>query len=558
MKLLLSLAQAMSVFLVVGYVYCKSPAFKPLKAESLRARDRLYLYVFFSALSILGTYLGLPVQGAIANTRAIGPVLAGIIGGPLLGTAVGLTGGLHRFLLGGFTAFSCGVSTTVEGLMGGLVGLYLVRRKAAERIFDPWVALFTTVASEAAQMALILLISRPYSDALSLVRVIAFPMIAANSIGAALFMSVIRDRRNMYDTVGAQSSAKALRIAERTLSLLSRGFSSEMAPEMARIIHQETGVGAVAITDTEKVLAFVGEGADHHLAGGPIASALTARAIAQNEVVFADGLREQFICSVSPSCPLASALVVPLQIDGDVIGTVKLYEPRNKLFRNVSRTLGEGITGLLSNQLLLSRYQEQKNLLVMAELKLIQAQVNPHFLFNSLNTIIAVTRTDAERAKELLIHLSNFFRKNLKRVNELSTLEEELDHVFSYLEIEKARFQDRLVVATEVDPSLLQLRIPTFTLQPLIENAVKHGISAMLGPGAATIRAYRSGAVARIEIEDNAGTWEERGPDGGLGMRIVDKRIKNLLGSNFGISVSCVPHQLTRVSIQVPAEGSPA
>ena len=88
----------------------------------------------------------------------------------------------------------------------------------------------------------------------------------------------------------------------------------------------------------------------------------------------------------------------------------------------------------------------------MSELKLLQAQVNPHFLFNALNTIIAVTRTDPARARELLVHLSHFFRKNLKRSGELSTLQEELEHVGAYLEIEKARFQDRLVVETDVDP----------------------------------------------------------------------------------------------------------
>jgi two-component system, LytTR family, sensor kinase len=112
MKLLFALIQAMSFFLFVAYVYCKSPAFKPLKTEPLPSRHKLLFYLFFSAISVMGTYLGLPVHGALANTRAIGPVLAGILGGPLLGTAVGLTGGLHRyFSYGGFTALARSWST---------------------------------------------------------------------------------------------------------------------------------------------------------------------------------------------------------------------------------------------------------------------------------------------------------------------------------------------------------------------------------------------------------------------------------------------------------------
>jgi two-component system, LytTR family, response regulator len=193
----------------------------------------------------------------------------------------------------------------------------------------------------------------------------------------------------------------------------------------------------------------------------------------------------------------------------------------------------------------------------VSELKLVHAQVNPHFLFNALNTINAIIRSDPERARELLVHLSHFFRKNLKRSGELSTLAEELEHVGAYLEIEKARFQDRLTVQTGVDPSLLGIRMPTFTLQPLIENALKHGLSTKLSHGTARIRARREDGQAVIEIEDDAGAYVER-RGSGLGMRIVDKRIKALLGDSYGVAVACVPDKLTRVTVRMPAEGGGA
>jgi two-component system LytT family sensor kinase len=466
---------------------------------------------------------------------------------------VGFTGGLHRYFFGGFTAVSCGLSTTTEGLIGGLVHLALIRNNKSDHIFDPKVVFLTTVFSEAVQMGIILAVSRPYHDALALVKIIAVPMIVTSSAGAALFISIIRDQRNMFEKAAVIFSAKALRIAERTLNLLAKGFSRESAAEMARIIHEETGVGAVAITDTEKVLAFVGCGSDHHQPDSPIASSLTRKAIAEKAVTFADGVREQYVCTLSDSCPLASVLVVPLRLDDEVIGTIKLYEPRQKRFLNMNKSLGEGIAALLSNQLLLSRYEKQKNLLVMAELKLIQAQVNPHFLFNSLNTIISILRGDAERARELLIHLSNFFRKNLKRSGNLSTLEEELDHVNSYLKIEKARFEERLSIEMDIDPSLLGLKLPTFTLQPLIENAIKHGISHMLEPGFTRIHAYLKDALVFIEIEDNAGRFRDGNTDDGLGIRIVDKRIKFLMGNNYGTAVTCIPNRLTRITVKIPA-----
>jgi two-component system LytT family sensor kinase len=555
MEILFHMTQAMSVFVVIAYIYCKSPLFKSLTTDAISAIDKIYLYVVFSCLSILGTYLGTPVYDAIANTRAIGPVLAGIIGGPILGTAVGLTGGIHRYFLGGFTAISCGLATTLAGMIGGFVHWHLSRKNRSESLFNPKIAFLTAFGAEILEMAIILLISHPHANAVTLVKAIAAPMILSNAIGAALFMSIIRDRKNMVDRIAAVSSAKAFKIAERTLNILAKGITGESAVALAKIIHNETGVGAVAITDKEQVLAFMGLGADHHKPGNPIASPLTRTAIKENRVIFVAG-KEQYRCPLSDTCSLTSVLVVPLHIADDVIGTIQLFEPGNRRFLNMNKTLGEGITRLLSNQLLQARYEMQQNLLVQSELKLLQAQVNPHFLFNSLNTIIAVLRIDAARCKDLLIHLSNFFRKNLKRGGDLSTLAEELDQVNSYLQIEKARFDDRLVVEIDIDPSLLTVILPTFTLQPLVENAFKHGISRVIGQGVARIRAFRTDGRAFIEIEDNAGIYHEKVTDDGHGIKIVDKRLKGHFGMDSGVAISSVPNELTRVTVQIPLENN--
>jgi two-component system LytT family sensor kinase len=538
--------------LVIAYIFTKSPAFRPLTSESLSWRHKLLLYVIFSSFSIMGTYFGLPVQDAIANTRAIGPVLAGLIGGPLLGVATGITGGLHRYFLGGFTAFSCGVSTTMEGLIGGLVCMILLRRGQAEQRFNPLIALLTTLCAEGLQMGIILLLATPRAEAFQLVQAIAAPMILANSAGAALFMSIIRDQRRMYDHFGAMFSAKAFELAERVLEILGDGLNHKTALQMAQLLHRWTGVGAVAITDRKQVLAFVGLGEDHHLAGSPIMSPLTRRAIENNQTVFADGVREIYHCTISDQCPLSSALVVPLHVDQDVIGTIKLYEPRRKLFLNINRSLGEGLAALLSEQLMHSRYQEQKTLLAQSELKLAQAQVNPHFLFNALNTVVAVLRKDADQARDLLLHLSRFFRKNLKRSSDITTLEEELDHVRSYLYIEEARFGDRLSVNMEVDAALMSIHLPAFTLQPLIENAIKHGVSKIIEPGTINLSATRTDHGVEILICDNAGTYTEHDQSDGLGLQIVDKRIKNLYGPSYGLTLSCQPGEMTKVSVKLP------
>ncbi|KAE9624341.1 sensor histidine kinase [Aeromonas veronii] len=554
MQLVLSLLQQMSVSLVIAYLFSKSPLLRPLANYSVRLPHKILIYIIFSSFCILGTYVGLDIDDAIANTRAVGAVLGGLLGGPLVGFLVGLTGGLHRYTLGGFTDLACAISTTCEGLLGGIVHWRLMRSGRTDALFEPRIAFFTTLYAEIMQMVIILLVATPFDKSLLLVRTIATPMILANSCGAALFISMIRDQQRMYEKFSRVFSAKALNIANRTVGIMSQGFTPEASNKIARIIQEETGVGAVAITDTEQILAFIGTGEDHHLPGTPIASAITMQAIAQNKVLFADGNSQPYRCSLSPACQLGSVLVIPLQGDKGVIGTIKLYEPKKRLFLKINHTLGEGIANLLSQQLLAGRLEQHQRLLVQSELKLIQAQINPHFLFNTLNTISAITRRDPDKARDLLLHLSLFFRKNLKRQSGLATLQEEQEHCQSYLEIELARFGDRLTVINEIPPHLATLRLPSFTLQPLIENAIKHGISTLLEQGRIRLWTEEQPASVTIHVEDNAGAWQARLAGDGLGMTIVDRRLKSAFGERYGVTIACEPEQWTRVSFTIPKE----
>ncbi|ELM3617625.1 sensor histidine kinase [Aeromonas sobria] len=554
MQLVLSLLQQMSVSLVIAYLFSKSPLLRPLANYSVRLPHKILIYIIFSSFCILGTYVGLDIDDAIANTRAVGAVLGGLLGGPLVGFLVGLTGGLHRYTLGGFTDLACAISTTCEGVLGGVVHWRLMRAGRTDALFQPRIAFFTTLYAEIMQMLIILLVATPFDKSLLLVRTIATPMILANSCGAALFISMIRDQQQMYEKFSRVFSAKALNIANRTVGIMSQGFTPEASNKIARIIQEETGVGAVAITDTEKLLAFIGTGEDHHLPGTPIASAITMKAIARNKVLFADGNSQPYRCSLSPACQLGSVLVIPLQGDKGVIGTIKLYEPKKRLFLKINHTLGEGIANLLSQQLLAGRLEQHQRLLVQSELKLIQAQINPHFLFNTLNTISAITRRDPDKARDLLLHLSLFFRKNLKRQSGLATLQEEQEHCQSYLEIELARFGDRLTVINEIPPHLASLRLPSFTLQPLIENAIKHGISTLLEQGRIRLYTEEHPASVTIHVEDNAGTWQARPAGDGLGMTIVDRRLKSAFGERYGVTIACEPEQWTRVSFTIPKE----
>ena len=553
MDLIPSLLQQMCVYLVLAYLLSKTPIFIPLLNISSRWEHKLSCYLIFSMFCMMGSYFGLQYGDAIVNTRAIGAVMGGLFGGPVVGLAVGMTGGIHRYFMGGFTDLACAISTSVEGLIGGLLHVYLLRKNKIHYIFKPHIIFLVTLFAELTQMAILLVVAKPYEQAYALVSVAALPMITANTIGAVLFMSIIEDRKSIFEKYSTAFSQRALRIADRSVGILSQGLNPESAKTIANIIYEETNVGAIAITDTNNILAFIGIGEQHHHVNVPISSYIQ-QAIDENRIIDLNSTTNTYQCSIDDKCRLGSAFILPLRNgDNKVVGTIKLYEPRRKLLSNINISMAEGIAQLLSSQILLGHYQQQQTLLTQAELKLLHAQVNPHFLFNALTTISAVTRREPDKARMLIQHLAQFFRKNLKQNIESVSLREELSHVNAYLTIEQARLTNRLSVSIDIAPELMDIKLPSFTLQPLIENAIKHGISTMLSAGKLEIYSQITPEGPRIFVTDNAGTFvTSKEENTGLGLKIVDKRLINHFDEHSSLLISTTKNKLTQVSFLLP------
>ncbi|MBY0445701.1 MAG: sensor histidine kinase, partial [Burkholderiales bacterium] len=304
LNLILLLLQQMCVYLLIAYLLSKTPLFTPLMQVTIRLPHKLACYAVFSTFCVLGTYLGLNILGSIANTRAIGAVLGGLLGGPAVGLAIGFTGGVHRYSLGGPTALACMISTISEGLLSGLIHRYLMKQGRVDLLFKPLLVASVALVAEIMQMLIVLAVAQPFSKSLALVENIGIPMMIANTLGSAMFMRILLDRREMLEKYSNAFSAKALRIAARSEGALRAGFDEENTLKVAKIILEELSVSAVSMTDRTKVLAFIGSGADHHLPGSPITSEHTFAAIRDNRVVYADGNEVPYICSISPRCPL--------------------------------------------------------------------------------------------------------------------------------------------------------------------------------------------------------------------------------------------------------------
>ena len=185
-ELLFLLAEKICVVIVVAYLVTRTKYLHRVIDKQSSFWDQLILTLVFGGFSIYGTYRGIEIFGAIANIRDLGPMIAGLIGGPFIGLGAGLIGGIHRYFLGGFTAIPCALATIISGLLGGLI--YVLKKK--EFIGVLWAGLFA-VFMESLHMLVTLLIARPFTDALQVVKEVGLPMIGANSVGVAIFALII-------------------------------------------------------------------------------------------------------------------------------------------------------------------------------------------------------------------------------------------------------------------------------------------------------------------------------------------------------------------------------
>jgi two-component sensor histidine kinase len=198
-----------------------------------------------------------------------------------------------------------------------------------------------------------------------------------------------------------------------------------------------------------------------------------------------------------------------------------------------------------------------KTLATQAELKALRAQISPHFLFNSLNTIASLISTKPQKAEESIERLADIFRYALSASDrEFVTLRDELEFIDSYLEIQKARFGDRLVIAKSISPEILDIPIPSLILQPLVENSIKHG-QVQTGEMRIEIIGYMDGDLVKVEIKDEGKGAPEEVRAGiyttnGTGLRNVNERLQKIYGESYGLKIKENEPNGTLVVVTIP------
>ena len=360
-------------------------------------------------------------------------------------------------------------------------------------------------------------------------------------------------RRTHLGTDADRATFRALHSASLASPALREGLTTESAERSVRHLRNLLGVTSLALTDTVTALAWDGP-YEHHRLHVP---ALVTRTLDRG-ATHSFG-RGDVACGRS-GCPIRAVVVSPLVVEERVVGTVQAFAPQPTA--GLARATDE-VAGWVSGQLELAELDASRNRLMEAEVRALRAQISPHFIYNSLGAIASFVRTDPDRARELLLEFADFTRYSFRRHGDYTTLAEELKSIERYLLLEKARFGDRLDITLSIAPEVLPVAVPFLCIQPLVENAVRHGLERRSDDGVGHIRiiARDRGQECVIEVEDDgAGEDPEKvrralagdSAVDSVGLGNVDARLRTTYGDDYGLVVETAPGAGTKVTVRVP------
>jgi two-component system LytT family sensor kinase len=376
------------------------------------------------------------------------------------------------------------------------------------------------------------------------------------ALGASVYLVVGARGRRAIATSGQKATYDVLHRAGLAAEPLRSGLDQASAAKAAQHLRALVDGLALGIADSQRLLAFEGP-AEHHREQ---VAAAAKRAVASGRTAI---LRARDLPCDEVDCPVRGAVVAPLKgadPSANAIGALVAVADSVPAPGLVQATLETA--RFVSTQLALAELDSSRARLARAEVRALRAQISPHFVYNALTAIASFVRTDPERARELILEFAEFTRYSFRAHGEYTTLAEELRSIDRYLTIERARYGERLQVRLQIAPEVLPVGLPFLCVQPLVENAVRHGLSRKPGLGTIAIVARDAGAECLITVEDDGVGMDptqlaqavDDAADAGVhvGLANVDERLRAAFGDSFGLIVDTAPGEGTKVSLRVP------
>ncbi|PWC05441.1 sensor histidine kinase [Agromyces badenianii] len=371
----------------------------------------------------------------------------------------------------------------------------------------------------------------------------------ALAVGLVLFLRRIVLASKELGTDAEQATYQTLHLASRAAKHLRGGIDELNAIRAGKHLRALLGCESLAIIDRTGTIAIDGDDAVR-----PVAERLAAAGLA--------GGRQQ----VQRRIPIGSwetdAVVAPIIGSTGPLGAIVAFA--SPVRAGLVRATGE-VADWVAAQVELGELDASRAALAEAEVRALRAQISPHFIYNSLNAIASFINTDPAQARELVLEFADFTRYSFRRHGDFTTVAEELRSIDSYLRLERARFGERLKVTLQIAPEVLSTVVPFLSIQPLVENAVRHGLESKEGGGRITITADDSGSFAEITVEDDGvGIDPEAlaavfaGAEAGgehVGLRNVDARLRQVYGDDHGLVVETNIGAGTLVRMRVPKSG---
>ncbi|GAA1456184.1 GAF domain-containing sensor histidine kinase [Williamsia maris] len=387
---------------------------------------------------------------------------------------------------------------------------------------------------------------------------IVIAVIAVVAVAVAVVALRVRTRPTL--TTPAERAVHAtLHTASLAARPLRRGLDAASAAEAAPHLRGLTSADALGLADADgSVLAWTGP----YECLAPVFADAAARAV--------DEGRRILITGADLDEPGVRALIVQPLLDESravgVMGVVTRVQPGPGMLSAITE-----VARYAGNQIELAELDASRARLDRAEVRALRAQISPHFIYNALGTVASFVRTDPDQARELILEFADFTRYSFRSAGEYTVLADELRNIDRYLTLERARFGSALEVRLQVAPEVLNVVLPFLALQPLVENAVRHGISSKPNGGTVTIIAADEGTDCVISVEDDgigmdpellrsgdldAITSGASGPSASenahVGLANVDDRLRAAFGNDYGLVVETAPGAGTKVSMRVP------
>ncbi|CAI1888220.1 TPA: sensor histidine kinase [Serratia marcescens] len=514
-EMLLAVFDRAALMLICLFFLTRTRLFRQLlQKEDHTPLELGIVTAIFSLFALFSTYSGINVEGSLVNVRVIAIMAGGILFGPWVGIVTGIIAGVHRYLIdiGGITSVPCLITSIIAGISAGYINLK-VRKEQRWRA-----GIVGGMLCESLTMLLIVLWAKPTELGLDIVSQIALPMILG-TVCIGLIVLLVQSVEDEKEVIAARQAKLALDIAHKTLPYF-RNINSESLATICDIIRQDIRADAVAITDTHQVLAYVGVGREAYPIGREGLSRVTRESIRHGKIIIKNNLE-------NPAAPqIHSQLVVPLWEKGEVTGALKIYYCHAHQITNTLKVMAVGLSQIISTQMEVSRIEHLRQMADKAEMRALQSKINPHFLFNALNAISSSIRLNPDTARQLIINLSRYLRYNLELNDELIDIRKELHQIQDYIAIEQARFGAKLTVIYDIDDDV-SVRIPSLLIQPLVENAIVHGIQPCKGKGVVVIAVKDLGDRVKISVKDTGH---------GINQETIDRVARNEMpGHNIGL-----------------------